>query len=128
MVIVKHFYNHDNEVNRLNEDMLFFNQYYSILNVNNLWFDTFNHHNYLNNIDNMIEPNSTSRDMLSSIALLNGFTERDTKYHFSSWKVDSDRVKFLIDKGCLNPISSHPTKKGHEIIADLIDKELEKII
>jgi hypothetical protein len=51
-VFVKHFYNHDNEVNRLAEDMIFFNQYYSAMNVKNLWFDTFNHHNYLNNIDN----------------------------------------------------------------------------
>jgi len=127
-IFVKHFYNHDNEVNRLQEDMILFNQFYAATNVNNLWFDTFNHHNYSTGIANMIEPNSTSRDMLSNIAIVNGFTEKDTKYHLSSWKIDSDRVKFLIDKGCLNPISKHPTKKGHEIIAVIIDKELEKII
>jgi hypothetical protein len=127
-IFVKHFYNHDNEVNRLQEDMLLFNQFYAATNVNNLWFDTFNHHNYTNSIDNLIEQNSIGRDMLTSMALLNGFTEQDDSYHLSSWVVDSSRVRFLVEKGYLNPISKHPTKKGHEMIADIIDKELEKII
>lgn len=127
-IFVKHFYNHENEVNRLTEDMLLFNQFYSLSGINNLWFDTFNHHNYSTSINNLIEPNNISRDLLSTMALSKGFTERDNKYHLSSWKVDSDRVKFLIEKGCLNPISKHPTKIGHEMIADIIDKELERII
>jgi hypothetical protein len=127
-IFVKHFYNHDNEVNKLAEDMLLFNQLYAAMNVDTLWFDTFNHHNYSNIIPNMIRYNNTNRDMLSYMALLNGFTEQDDSYHLSSWVVDSKRVKFLIEKGCLNPISKHPTKKGHELIADIIDKELEKII
>lgn len=127
-IFIKHFYNHDNEVNRLTEDMLLFNQFYSLKGIANLWFDTFNHHSYSKSINNLIEQNSANRDLLSTMALRLGFAGKDDSYHLSSWQVDSDRVKFLTEIGYLNPISHHPTKVGHEMIADIIDKELKKII
>ena len=127
-VIVEHFYNHDNEVNRLAEEMQFINQYYKTIGIKNLWFDTFNHHQYPVDIDNLIENNSTNRDFLTYLALSTGLQEFDDTYHLSSWKTDSNRVKFLVNNGYLNPFTKHPTEQGHKLIADHISTHIEKVI
>jgi hypothetical protein len=126
--IIEYFYNHNNEVARLAEEMNFINQYYKATSVKNLWFDTFNHHQYPLVIDNIIQQDESNRDLLSSMASLNGLSEFDNNYHKSSWDIDSNRVQCLIDSGHLNPISKHPTKQGHELIANIISQYLEKVI
>lgn len=132
VVWLEYFYNHDNEVARLATEMKFMNQYYRSVGIKNLWIDTFNHHDYPVAIDNLVEmhpgTDPGSRDMLSTMAILNGLDEFDNNYHYSSWASDSNRVKFLVDRGFLNPISTHPTKQGHALIADIIDKQLERIM
>jgi hypothetical protein len=124
---VKNFYDHKNELARLAEEMTFLNDYYRAIGVKNLWFDTFNHHDYPSNIDNLIEPDKNYRDMLSVMANRLGISNIDNKYHFSSWKVDTNRVDALIELGYLNPISTHPTQLGHELIAQVIDEFFGKL-
>lgn len=125
--ILKHFYDHDNEVARLTDEMKFLNCYYKATGIKNIWFDTFNHHQYLKIIHNLIGANSTNRDMLSSIIKTLGLQDFDNNFHHSTWKIDSNRISYLIESGHLNPISMHPTKKGHEVIADILSKEIEQI-
>lgn len=125
--ILEYFYNHDNEVARLTEEMSFLNCFYKAAGIENIWFDTFNHHQYSESIDNLVGDSIMNRDMLSSIAKNVGLRYFDNNYHRSSWKVDSNRVNYLINHGYLNPISNHPTKKGHELIADILGKELGQI-
>jgi hypothetical protein len=124
---VKNFYDHDNELVRLTEEMTFLNDYYCAIGVKNLWFDTFNHHNYPSNIDNMIEPDKNNRDMLSVMATRLGILDIDNKYHLSSWEDDTNRVHNLAKLGYLNPISYHPTQQGHELIAQIIDEFFGKL-
>lgn len=62
------------------------------------------------------------RDLLSKLAILNGCNKIDKHYHMSNWKIDSDRIRFLVDKKVLNPITYHPTKLGHQQIADMLSK------
>lgn len=124
---VKNFYDHDNEVERLSEEMIFLNDYYRAIGVENLWYDTFNHHNYPVLIDNMIELNKDRRDLLSSMLMKLGITDMDDNYHLSSWKVDTNRVDTLIKMGYLNPFSKHPTQSGHELIAQIIDEFFGKL-
>lgn len=126
--ILEHFYNHDNEVTRLAEEMSFLNQFYRCANIKNLWFDTFNHHNYPSRINNLMETSGTPRDLLSTMAILTGLNKIDSNYHESSWAVDSNRVKHLVDEGFLNPISTHPTEQGHKLIAEIIEPHLEKLL
>jgi hypothetical protein len=125
--LIENFYNHDHEVQRLAVEMEFMNIFYKSNNIINFWFDTFNHHDYGWQIDNLIDVGSP-RDLLSNLACLNGMTKLDNQYHHSYWKADSNRVEFLIKKGILNPISKHPTKQGHELIANIISQYLEKVI
>lgn len=126
--ILENFYNHDNEVERLTEEMNFLNCFYKASGIKNIWFDTFNHHQYSTRIDNLIGDSITHRDMLSSIAKKIGLQHFDNNYHKSSWAIDSNRVAYLVEHQYLNPISNHPTKKGHEFIADLIDVSLSELI
>jgi hypothetical protein len=125
--LLEYFYSHDNEVARLAEEMNFLNHAYRAMGLENVWFDTFNHHNYPTIIDNQLGSDLPDRDLLTTMAIRNGLLHYDNNDHMSSWDVDSDRVSFLIDLGYLNPLSTHPTKKGHELIADILDKEIEKI-
>ena len=121
--LVENFHDHDHEVQRLAVEMQFMNIFYKSNNIINFWFDTFNHHDYGQKIDNLIDVGSP-RDLLSNLARLNGMTKLDNQYHHSYWKKDSNRVEFLVEKGILNPHSHHPTKIGHKAIADIIDQQL----
>jgi hypothetical protein len=65
---------------------------------------------------------------MSLLAIENGFVDHDNKMHNSSWTVDSNRVKFLVDIGLLNPISQHPTVEGHQNIAKILCKPLDCMV
>jgi hypothetical protein len=125
--MLEHFYDHDNEVELLEDEMSFMNQFYKFAGIKNLWFDTFNHYNYSKQIDNMIQ-GWPSRDLLTTMAIKEGLEESDHKYHRSSWLIDTNRVKFLVDEGFLNPHSFHPTKQGHELIANILDEYIVKLL
>ena len=123
--MVKHFYDHDNEVKQLATEMLFWNDYFAGKNINNVWFDTFNHYNYPVDIDRLIDNNNKPRDLLSKLAVINGLATPDSRYHASEWSIDSNRVKYLIDCGVLNPYSHHPTALGHKQIADILSPYIQ---
>lgn len=127
---VMNFYNHEYEVARLTEEMQFINQWYKAMGIKNLWFDTFNSHSYTSSIDNLIgqEGKANERDMMSMMAISAGITNMDNDYHLSGWQVDTNRAEFLVKTKHLNPYSIHPTKLGHQILADIIGNDLEKII
>lgn len=126
--IITHFYNHDNEVALLADEMNFMNLFYSANGIKNIWFDTFNHHNYPVKIDNLLETGCMYRDLMSSMAHSRGFTDFEQDYHKSSWVIDSKRVSFLLENNLVNPYSFHPTKQGHEEIAKIISKQLDQIL
>ena len=123
--IVKYFYDHDYEVEQLTNEMGFWNVFYKALGIENIWVDTFNHHQYSRSIDHMIMANDDNRDMLSQLCVRNSFQDFDKNYHYSDWNIDSDRVTFLVANGLLNPISNHPTEQGHIQIAEFIAPVLE---
>ena len=83
---------------------------------------------FVNNlsITNFVVDHPTDRDLMSQLVMLNGSNHFDRRYHFSNWDIDGNRVKFLIDCDLLNPFSKHPTKLGHEQIANMFDHLFEK--
>jgi hypothetical protein len=124
--MVKNSYDHDYEVQQLEYEMNFWNVFYKSVGINNIWVDTFNHHNYNHPIENMID--TGNRDLLSQLCIRNNINNFDKNYHHSNWNTDSNRVDFLIKNGLLNPISKHPTEKGHVEIADLIAPTLQSML
>ena len=79
-------------------------------------------------IKNLFCEDKNPRDLMSLLAIKHGFVEHDVKLHSSEWAIDSNRVRFLVDIGLLNPISNHPTQAGHQCIAEILDEPLSSIL
>jgi hypothetical protein len=79
--------------------------------------------------DRLFNADIPNRDLLSQLAIKNGLLEFESTYHLSTgWKVDCDKVEFLKDRQILDPISLHPTPKGHEQIAEMFYQLFDKIV
>jgi hypothetical protein len=126
--LTKHSYDHDNEISALSTDMLHWNNFFQLLGVKNLWFDTFNHHDYLSTVEHMIFKNKNPRDLLSQLAIQQETNLSDQSYHQSVWKQDDDRLLPLVEKGVLNPFSYHPTRLGHQLIANMCEPLLQNLL
>jgi hypothetical protein len=124
-LIAVNFYNHEAELVTLNNRMKHWNQYFTALSIKNIWIDTFNHHKYLNPVDNLCFKNDIPRDLLSKIMNIKLYNEI---YHISNWNDDCILIKPAIAQGLLNPYSMHPTSKAHKIIAEILSPEIEKLI
>ncbi len=125
--MLKHSYDHEFEVEQLKTEMYMWNTFYKAVNVKNIWVDTFNHHKYSANIDNLLASTSEHRDLMSQLCIINNksLPNNNNSYHKSSWVVDDDRVAALVSCDILNPISYHPTKQGHQQIASILQPILE---
>lgn len=119
---LRNIYDYDESVCRLTSQMLLWNNYFKANDIKVIWVDTFNVHNYQVNIDGMIRPG----DLLS--ALLGNNEVIDDSYHESIWENDSERIDQALKLGLVNPISYHPTAKGHQRIADFLSPYLEELL
>jgi hypothetical protein len=126
-LMLQHCYDLENSVNELSLEMKLWDEIFENRGIKNLWFDTFNHHNY-SYANNMVFANENKRDLLSILAKNAGLAEVDDGYHHSVWHHDTDRVTYLVDKKILNPYSKHPGREGHNQISELLSPEIEKLI
>ena len=123
-ILRKYHYDHDIEVNRLSTQIQHWDKYFNMIGVKNYWFDTFNHHDYDYESSNMIMGDENPRDLMSYLCKSEGLSFKTDSYHFSDWRLDSDRIKFLLKKQLVNPISHHPNKQAHILLADILDKHI----
>jgi hypothetical protein len=125
----KHFYDHDNEINNLSIEMSHWDLYFESIGIENFWFDTLNHHDYVFSkygyLSKRLLIDDSPRDILSQLCVLNNIEKHDSKYHFSIFKKDTDRLDKLVEIGVLNPFSHHPTKKGHQQIAEILERNIQ---
>jgi hypothetical protein len=192
--LLKYSFSHEWEVSVVATEMRFWNQYFLSQDINNIWFDTFNHHNYnilthdlfdsmksnfslkslynqtksnypdwptwekyitndlaglsaktiqqitdpqwdfakiVNNLQvdltKLFDNNNLPRDLMSRLCeKYNGNV--DSRYHYSAWDEDTDRVKFLVNKQILNPVSFHPTLQGHDDITNMLSPAIEELL
>lgn len=122
-LIGSNFYDQKVEIDILNNRMKHWNRYFNALSIKNIWIDTFNHHRYLDPVENLCFKNDIPRDLLSKIT-----NTKFYHYHASNWKDDCVLLKPAIEHGLLNPYSMHPTAKGHAIIADILSPEIENLL
>jgi len=123
-ILRKHHYDYDVEVKRLSTQIEHWDKYFKMIGVNNYWFDTFNHHNYDYQSPNMIMGNQNPRDLMSVLCKSEGLLFNKDHTHFSEWISDCNRIKFLARKKLVNPISYHPTRQAHILLADILDKHI----
>jgi len=114
MILLKETYDHNQEVKTLTENMILWNRFFESYGIKNIWVDTFNTHEYIKPIPNLLEDGDLMTQMSDGIT--------SDSYHMSSWVDDDKRIQYLINKGLINPISLHPTKSGHQKISEIILK------
>lgn len=118
----------DNEVEQLQDNMKMWNMLFEGMNIKNIWYDTFNHYRYTCKSDlKLLSQHDSGRDIMTKMSD-NFETIKTSKFHFSSWRNDDPRVSILLKHKLVNPISYHPTKKGHEMITEILTPEIERMI
>ena len=122
------YYDHEQEVANLSNQIELWNIIFDHYNVPVIWFDTFNTHKYPCPPRNFLQGGDLLTQMLnvnkSKIAKMIG-----KYYHYSAWVSDDPRIDEGIKLKLLNPISMHPTKTGHNLISQILlphIKELNK--
>lgn len=122
-----HCYDHNQELEKLAYQMQLWNAYFETQGIQNVWIDTFNHHNYPFKIKNYIKLGDRSSDIMSNMCVKLGFTDfENSEFHTSEHKIDDNRSKFLVDQGMLSSQTLHPTVKGHQLIADILIPKIEQ--
>jgi len=121
-LMIRSFYDHDIEVDRLSYEMRHWNQFFKGIGVKNLWFDVLNHYDYNVEFNNLCL--DYPRDLLSQIT---SHKQKD-RFHFSQRSLDCRRVSKGIMRKTLNPHSHHPTKKGHEKIFEILDPYVKDLL
>jgi hypothetical protein len=120
-------YSHIHEVSELCQHMTFWEDYFSLLNVENYWFDTLNTHNYNAVVGDtkplhILDAGKQPRDLMSWLCQESGMTLNPYSY---DWENDDGRVDYLKLKNIINPISMHPTQQSHEKLADYFSERIK---
>lgn len=124
-VISADYYDHTHELEVLANSMKLWNSYFKLNNIQNVWIDTFNHHDYPIDIENRVTFNSKYSDIMSNLAIQSGLEFDAADSHQSIWVADDIRSTYLVDLGLLNKKTIHPTIEGHREIANLLIPKLE---
>ena len=126
-LLLEHCYDHDVVVKETELEMRYWNEFFKNRDIKNVWFDTFNNHEY-KHIDNLLFASEPEHDLLTILAKNEGLDSNDKKYHYSVWKKDTNRVEYLVNKELLNPYTYHPSKACHEKISDILSPAIERLI
>lgn len=123
---LKLFYDHEQEVQRIGNQIEVWNDVFENYGVPVIWFDTFNHHKYPNQIRNFLQ----GGDLLSQMLDYKNLKYKSNKkwYHLSDWKNDDNRIDAGVKNQLLNPFSYHPSQDGHKILAEILTPSIQKLI
>lgn len=138
-VFFQQIYEHENSLYELMLELMLFNSLFESQNIDCLWFDTFNHHDYepafekidadTNIREKILFYTDKQRDLLSKMLKpVNKNIIYKLKYHASTWLNDNEYVDMGVKYKLLNPFSNHPTVLGHQRIAEILTPAIEKII
>ena len=112
-------YDHEQEVIHLKEQMLLWNVLFEYYGIKNIWYDTFNTHDYAIDIPHLVRPDDLLTGMLNHQDV--DFPPTGKFYHMSSWLDDDPRILHAKKAELLDPFTLHPTAKAHNIMADILD-------
>ena len=118
------YYDHDECVEDLGNNIELVNCLFEKYGIPVLWFDTFNTHKYPNKPRNFLKAGDLLTLMLK---YCNIKYKRGWFYHFSDVRSDDPRITAGIENGLLNPYSKHPTKKGHEILYQILYPHVKEL-
>ena len=109
------------EIEKLYYKMKLFNLYFEKQKIKNYWVNIFNDYKFPDDINNLLFKGK------SLLSLLLNDSEK-TAYKKAGLDASDDKIKRGVLRGLLNPYSYHPTKRSHEIMANLLIKELQSSV
>tara|TARA_B100001059_G_C17809901_1_gene571615 strand:+ start:337 stop:1092 length:756 start_codon:yes stop_codon:yes gene_type:complete len=119
-ILLEKYFSEDAELENLTLQMKMFDNFFAHKGIKNYWFNTFNPHQYTLDFKNLL---FDGHDLLS--LLIKDYVNND-KYHISDWGDTDRKIQSAKEQGLVNPISLHPTRKAHKIIANLLLENLSK--
>jgi hypothetical protein len=117
--MLKWSYNREVEVEVIKNEILFFNHYFNLVGVKNLWFDTFNFINYGEKFNNFLDESLEQRDLLSMLCY-----EHARKSNIKL--ILDNNFKYAEESGLINSFSYHPKKDQYKIIGEYFIRKLKK--
>jgi hypothetical protein len=123
---LKLFYDHESEVRRIGNQIEVWNDIFEYHGVPVIWFDTFNHHAYPNQIRNFFQGGDLLTQMLAYKNLK--YVSDKKWYHLSDWTNDDDRIDVGVKNHLLNPFTYHPGQDGHKILAEILAPSIHQLI
>ena len=119
-ILLEKYFNEDVELENLSLQMKMFDIFFAHKGIKNYWFNTFNPHQYTLDFKNLL---FEGHDLLS--LLIKDYKPNDL-YHLSDWNDNDRKIKLAKEQGLVNPISLHPTRKSHKMIANMFLEQLIK--
>jgi hypothetical protein len=127
LVINRLSYNHDNEVEQLTNNILFWNYFFKAIGIKNIWFDTFDSHQYTSDIENLIDSDNQERDLLFKLCSWHIEKNPDileTDKLSKGAIVTHDYFLYAARNKIINPYSYHPVKSQYRLIGEYFTKQL----
>lgn len=73
----------------------------------------------------------TPRDMLTLMLEKHNLSASNSKYLLSNWSFgldETEAISLAVKNKLLNPHSTHPTVYGHQVIAEILEPEIQKLM
>ena len=125
-------YNEEIRIRELELEIVHWNQFFKLFNIQNFWYDTLGSYDYRLKPNNFFDIQKESRSLVSVVAEAhkkesNYYKVRNTLKEKASQVFDpKDDFTYGIDNGVLNSYSYHPKSKYYKAISEYFIEKLEK--
>ena len=117
---LKNHYNEEKYKKELVSNIKHWQEYFKLKNIRYEFFETIN--------TTGLVPTTMKKDLLSTLTDVVGGESDNDNFHFSRWRRDCNRIKYLTEKGMVNPYSGHPTKQGNAKIFEFMKPVLTRLL
>ena len=128
----KYTYNEEIRIRELELEIVHWNQFFKLFNIQNFWYDTLGSCDYRVKPNNFFDIQKDNRSLVSVVAEAhkkesNYYKVRNTLKEKASQVFDpKDDFAYGIDNGVLNSYSYHPKPKYYKAISEYFIEKLEK--
>lgn len=128
----KYTYNEEMRIRELELEIIHWNQFFKLFNIQNFWYDTLGSYDYKIKPYNFFDIKKENRSLVSVVAEAhrkesNYYKVRNTlKEKASQIFDDKDDFTYAIDNEVLNSYSYHPKPKYYKAISEYFIEKLEK--
>lgn len=127
LALKRYSYNEQQRVRQLTTEILFWNQYFKLLNIKNFWFDTFASLKYGIIFKNFFDIEKRNRSLVNVIVRHHRKNNYNNNNLINNLYYDSE-FGYAIQNGIVNNYSYHPKKEYYDVIGKYLISKLEENI